>query len=379
MALSPRRREAPRGRYSPDLRPVRVAPLVLALALLLGWGIHQLADHYFTRAAAEQDPPRPADVNDVLKATVTVLTLIGAVLAGLYAYRKQLLAEGDAHRADASQLADRYTTVAEQLGHERAAVRLAGVYALARLADDWEEQRQVCVDLLCAYLRMPYQPDPAHADHRAGEREVRLTVLRVLRDHLREPDSPDSWCDHDFDLTGALFDGGDLSHSHFRGSADFGGATFTGGTVHFGWVVVDGGGVLNFGDTRISGGATVDVREARFRESGKVFFHRAVLDHGTVTFREAMFTGASTVNFRHATFAEGSGLGYTGTRFRDSTAQFGEAAFDGGTVDFTGARFTGGGIDFAGAARDGGTVRFTDAVFDGTDSDWGVFPAPTGT
>ncbi|MEK0098831.1 hypothetical protein WDA79_10050 [Streptomyces sp. A475] len=33
------------------------------------------------------------------------------------------------------QLADCYTTAAEQLGHDQAAVRLAGVYA-ARLADD---------------------------------------------------------------------------------------------------------------------------------------------------------------------------------------------------------------------------------------------------
>lgn len=28
--------------------------------------------------------------------------------------------------------------------------------AHARLADDWTEQRQACIDVLCAYLRMPY-------------------------------------------------------------------------------------------------------------------------------------------------------------------------------------------------------------------------------
>jgi hypothetical protein len=32
------------------------------------------------------------------------------------------------------------------------------VYALAGLADDWPENRQTCVDVLCAYLRMPYEP-----------------------------------------------------------------------------------------------------------------------------------------------------------------------------------------------------------------------------
>jgi hypothetical protein len=38
------------------------------------------------------------------------------------------------------------------------AVRLAGIYSLAALADDWaengnEDERQVCIDLLCAYFR----------------------------------------------------------------------------------------------------------------------------------------------------------------------------------------------------------------------------------
>ena len=58
-------------------------------------------------------------------------------------------------------LNERFATAAEQLGSDKpAAVRLAGVYAMAGLADDWEENRQTCVDVLCAYLRMPYEPDP---------------------------------------------------------------------------------------------------------------------------------------------------------------------------------------------------------------------------
>ncbi|MFJ9381610.1 hypothetical protein [Streptomyces sp. NPDC101455] len=185
-----RRRRTPKGRYAPNLWPVWiVAPIAVIAAGLIGWGIYHQAYGFFAHAAARQKPPTTVDVNDVLKATVTILTLTGAVLAGLYAYRKQLLSEGDAHRADASQLADRYTTAAGQLGHDQAAVRLAGVYALARLADDWEEQRQVCIDVLCAYLRMPYDPNPDGPAHRAGEKEVRLTIISVIHDHLRHPDA----------------------------------------------------------------------------------------------------------------------------------------------------------------------------------------------
>src|SRR5215468_6203125 len=58
-------------------------------------------------------------------------------------------------------LNERFAMAAEQLGNDRpSAVRLAGVYAMAGLADDWEENRQTCVDVLCACLRMPYEPDP---------------------------------------------------------------------------------------------------------------------------------------------------------------------------------------------------------------------------
>jgi hypothetical protein len=107
------------------------------------------------------------------------------VLAGIYAYRKQRLAEADAHRADAIQLAPRYTTAAEQLGHEKPPVRLAGVYAMARLADDWNDQRQTCIDVLCAYLRMPARADEKNDPDAKAEQEVRATIQRLIAARLR--------------------------------------------------------------------------------------------------------------------------------------------------------------------------------------------------
>ena len=87
-------------------------------------------------------------------------------------------------------LNERFTTIAAQLGHDQAAVRLAGVHAMAGLADDWEENRQTCIDVLCAYLRMPYEPDPGDEAPTAERlkfraiREVRHTVIRVIAAHL---------------------------------------------------------------------------------------------------------------------------------------------------------------------------------------------------
>lgn len=84
-------------------------------------------------------------------------------------------------------LNERFATAAEQLGGDKPpAVQLAGVYAMAVLADDWEKYRQTCVDVLCAYLRMPYEPDPGEDAPRPERlafqvgREVRHTVIRVI-------------------------------------------------------------------------------------------------------------------------------------------------------------------------------------------------------
>src|SRR5690349_3280139 len=86
-------------------------------------------------------------------------------------------------------LNERFATASGQLGSDKPpAVRLAGVYAMAGQADDWakKENRQTCVDVLCAYLRLPYDPDPgedAAPAERAAYRadgELRHTVIRVV-------------------------------------------------------------------------------------------------------------------------------------------------------------------------------------------------------
>jgi hypothetical protein len=69
---------------------------------------------------------------------------------------------------------------------------------MAGLADDWPENRQTCVDVLCGYMRKPYQADPGQdaleperLAFRAS-REVRLTVISVITAHLKD-DAAVSW------------------------------------------------------------------------------------------------------------------------------------------------------------------------------------------
>ena len=109
---------------------------------------------------------------------------------------------------------------------------------MAGLADDWEENRQTCVDVLCAYLRMPYEPDPGQDAPEPQRlafqaiREVRHTVIRVITAHLRR-DAAVSWQGLNFDFTGVVFDGGDFSGAQFSGGMVNFTRQFSGGMVDF--------------------------------------------------------------------------------------------------------------------------------------------------
>jgi hypothetical protein len=320
-----RQDDAARGRYAPHLWSVwLVTPIWVTVAGVLAWVIFLRLRAIAVPHAAPNGGPASIDQLDVIKTTITVAGFVGAVLVGVYGYRRQRLIEGDARRADAEQLAQRYTTAAEALGHEKAAVRLAGVYAMARLADDWDEQRQVCIDVLCAYLRMPYEPDATNDKHRDGEREVRFTIIRLIRDHLQDPNpkASTSWCGLNLDFTNATFDG-----------SDFNGAKFTGGKVSFRWA--------KFTDGEVS------FRGAEFTD-GEVLFENAEFTGRGVLFGSAVFTGGK-VSFRGAEFIRGMVF-------------FGDAEFVGGEVDFY-AEFTSGRVFFGGARFTDGEVLFEGAKF----------------
>jgi hypothetical protein len=155
---------------------------------------------------------------------------------------------------------------------------------MAGLADDWKANRQTCIDVLCAYLRLPYEPEPdddAPAQDRLAfraSREVRHTVIRVITAHL-SGGAMVSWQGLNFDFTGVVFDGGSFVGAEFSsGTVRFNGAKFTGSTVHFG----EGGSFVGAEFT----GSTADFRFAEF-SGGTVDVGGAVFDGGRVSFAEA--------------------------------------------------------------------------------------------
>ena len=115
----------------------------------------------------------------------------GALVALVVAYRRQRVSEASSAHDRTRVFNERFTTIAAQLGDGQPAVRLAGVHAMAGLADDRTENRQTCVDVLCAHLRPLEAPEaykavPAACDafgsssrspgHRSPDRRLRYSA-----------------------------------------------------------------------------------------------------------------------------------------------------------------------------------------------------------
>lgn len=318
------------------------------------------------------DPFPHPQFQHILTSMVPVAVLLGAGAVGGIGLLRQMILEAahglDLKRHDAetvSRLRERYSTAAGQLGHEAVALRLAGVYSLAALADDWiarddRDEAQVCIDLLCAYQRVPRQASDVKEINRA-EVEVRQTITRVVTAHIKDQSHPASWCGMDFDFTGAIFAG---DHS-------FAGAQFPSGRVNFKSAEFTGGEV-DFTNAAFTG-SEVNLSDARFRGT-KTSFTRAQFTKGSVNFTNAHFTGG-TVDFSKAGFT-GSAVSFSWATFSADHVYFGATfAGDGNTknggANFAGAKFVRGKVVFAGAVLFGHKTSFSAAQFTGAKVSFG--------
>ncbi|WP_405720915.1 pentapeptide repeat-containing protein [Streptomyces sp. NBC_00046] len=399
--MTPRRR--PRSLNERELRLWRVGralTLTFVAAVLVAsgvfYGLVVLLDVQQIDSTAKLDAKT---LFDLVKLSFGVVAGAGALVALVVAYRRQRVDEAGAHREATRLHTERFSQAVDKLGSDSPAVRLGGVHALAGLADDAPDisLRQTCIDVLCAYLRLRYSPDPgegpAHLEehhHYLALREVRHTILRLIGDHYRRPHGARrSWQGCDLDLTsvtidgpmnfcGAVFSGGDVGFGgavFSGGDVDFGGAVFSGGSVDFGGATFSGGDV-DFGGAVFSGGS-VDFRGATF-SGGYMDFSGAVFSGGSVYFSDATYFGGS-MDFRGVEFSGGN-VYFGRVEFSGGDVDFRGAVFSGGDVYFSDAVFSGGSVDFRGARFSGGSVYFSDAVFSGSTVDFrnAASPAPQG-
>ncbi len=322
----------------------------------------------------------------LLTGSLAVPAAVGATVALVVNIRKQDLAERTAafteqqyadtqareaetrDREREAAFTDRFRAASTQLGAAAPAERIAGVYAMAALADDYPARRQECVDVLCGYLRLPYDPElddiavtsttvaangtsttttPARRPH---DTQVRSTIISLIRQHTLNPDTPTSWSSLSFSLTRA--------HLH---DLNLTGVTFSGP-------------LTSFREATFSGSLT-SFRGASFSGS-VVTFYKATFSGDDTWFNEATFSGPST-SFLHATFSGARTL-FDGATFSGAHTWFLKATFSGDLTSFEGATFSGPGTWFNGATFSGAYPSFEGATFSGahTSFDEATFSAP---
>ncbi|MFE3172000.1 pentapeptide repeat-containing protein [Amycolatopsis sp. NPDC059090] len=309
----------------------------------------------------------------------------------------QLRTAADAREdALARRVTEQYGKAVDQLGSERAPVRLGGLYALERLGQDHADSplRQMIADVLCAYLRMP-------SEDTAEEAQVRRTAQKIIANHSR-PANERHWPGLHLDFSGANLDQADFGQCRFdnilftgtafTGIANFAGTVFS---VRAGFIGASFHGTADFENARFP--AEADFRGADFAataEFSSARFADAHFDMATFAdahFRDAKFRGRTSfdgsVFAEHAAFQQARFDGHTSfdhakfrhdvslhrSRFADSTS-FADVSFQryaglrsirfDGPVRFRKVRFGGdfdfGESEFAGAAELGHALVWLD-------------------
>jgi uncharacterized protein YjbI with pentapeptide repeats len=392
----------PTDQVRPAWRPIPA--LVWMLGALVAVAVTSLTVIVWLWTVAGQAKPGTDQASARLDAVRTGLAAgagAGAAVGLMLAFRRQhhqeiatVLTDLDATERRITEL---YTRATEQLGNDRAPVRLGGLYALERLAQDNAAHRQTIANVISAYLRMPFpakapeRPDSANkeraypapaetdtaiearvassprvweADAWAQEKQVRLTAQHILTAHLRknqQADQPSSvfWSGIRIDPAGATLFEFDLTGADIL-EADFSSATFFGSTF---LDEVSFAGEAVFTDATFDGIAFCrGTRFTDYTSFGRVSFMRAAAFEGASFSKVVWFDGSSFV--KEAFFPDTRFNGaahFSGISFVDD-ANFDTAHFSGYT-DFRKTSF-GGEASFS-QARFSNNVRFTGASFNG--------------
>ncbi|WP_245678158.1 pentapeptide repeat-containing protein [Nocardia acidivorans] len=326
---------------------------------------------------------------DLVKIALGITAGVGAAVALVVAYRRQ-------RDSERGRFAEVFGAAASQLGNTDVAVRIAGVYAMAGVADEFSARgrRQQCIDVLCGYLRLPYAPDEGASHlvsksqriedagtgveriyhYRQNDRQVRETIVRVITERLRRS-AEVSWSACDFDFSDAVFENADFRYAVFAGrSTRFTNASFTGGrettfegASFLGKRVSFRGAMFRGGSTSFEHVKFTHTRVERYeRDTSGTTFADATFG-GTVNFDNAVFGGART-EFTRTTFA-GERSGFANARFTAELTAFERTVFDGDRVTFTGAEFSGARVIFTAARFYAGMTAFDCAQL-GTATRW---------
>ena len=312
--------------------------------------------------------------------------------------KQQKQFEANAFKERKAERRERYTKAVEQLGDEKAPVRMGGVYTLVGLVDEWLEEEnlseservkegQVIINNLCAYIRSPFtlashydelsQNTPLsegiykdkeqefYADKATldSEADVRLGIIKEIHDRLQGSgkNAPGAWSDFEYDFSGStFFYPVDLTKSYYKKTVKFSGSTYKEGADFIGSTYEGGAyftgstykGWANFiGSTYKS---WADFTGSTYK--GWAYFSRSTYKG------EAYFIGSTYEGWAYFTGstykgeADFTGSTYKGWAYFIGSTYKGEAYFTGSTYKgwayFTGSTYKGE-ADFTGSTYKG--------------------------
>ena len=343
----------------------------------------------------------------------------------------------DHRRQVRAERRERYTKAVEQLGDEKAPIRMGGVYTLVGLVDEWLEEKnlgyserikegQVIINNLCAYIRSPFtlashydelskaNPTPKgiykgkkekfYADKATldSEADVRLGIIKEIHGRLQgsEENTPGTWSEFEYnfsgsrffysvDLTnsyytksvnfsGSVYEGeADFSGSVYKSEADFGGSTYQ-GEAGFSGSTYEGGAA--FTDSTYEKNATFSTPNSRSTYKDTADFSGSTY-WGHADFTDSTYEKNATFSTPNSRSTYKDTADFSGSTYKD-TANFSRSTYQCQWAYFSDSTYEGG-ADFSESTYEGGAY-FSDSTYqdgadfsDSTYKSWAYFSRST--
>ena len=283
---------------------------------------------------------KPLTFKELLSTTLAAVGGIGAVGYLVIKYREQASTEREEVHQNEGEADKKLNSAIQQLGSRSPQVRIAGVYALADVADTYGSEihgvdyNKRAVEILCGYLRTVRSEN---------DKPVESAVLSILSNHTTPPENSLSnkkigpWSRYTIDLRGAIlketinFQGACIASLDCRQAEFYGKADFT--NTHF-----DGDTYFDEAHFRCSANFT----GSQFQDDAKPNLYSSFVGthfHNKVTFDNAHFRCAA--NFTEAQFQDDAKpnlySSFVGTHFHNKVT-FDNAHFR-CAANFTGSQF----------------------------------------
>jgi hypothetical protein len=170
---------------------------------------------------------RQVDTDERVKAGIELIQLIATIVGGVAIFWNLVIARQQLAASQEQHITDRFSKAVEQLGHEKTSVRIGGIYALRRIAQDSPRDHWTIMEILTAFVRdrRGLGGEDSSTKPVRFDKDVQ-TVVSVLgrREVCLEPKDASLYLNYN-DLRGLSFTDSNYNFTQFHGS-DLRGVSF---------------------------------------------------------------------------------------------------------------------------------------------------------